>query len=267
MKTNLYIGPLCLAMVIASAFQPEPKDRSASKPKIEVSGKDYDVKFDKTLHDFGTLCENVNAEVSFLMINKGKLPLVIHRVEAFESWTPPSFNGEPIAPGSSTTIRTGFSTAGRLGMNNKVITVITNGGKHLLTIKYKVITESQDPDSIKLSDLDYDVKFDRTVHDFGKVEQGTYQKTSFTITNTGKSPVKIECCSTSGGHTNTSYSKDPVLPGKSAVITIEFDTHGKIGINSKTLHITTNGGRHAFYYKFEVIESKTGKGPVRTNND
>lgn len=131
----------------------------------------------------------------------------------------------------------------------------------------KAATKPPKTDSIKFSDLDYDVKFDKTVHDFGQVEEGTYPKTSFTITNTGRSPVRIICCSTSGGHTNTNYSKEPILPGKSGIITIQFYTDGKRGMNSKTLDITTNGGRHICYYKCEVIERKTKSEPIKINND
>jgi hypothetical protein len=131
----------------------------------------------------------------------------------------------------------------------------------------KAATKPVKADSIKLSDLDYDVKFDKTVHDFGQVEEGTYAKTSFTLTNIGRSPVKINCCSTSGGHTSTNFSKEPIMPGKSGMITIQFYTDGKQGMNSKTLDITTNGGRHTCYYKCEVIERKTKNEPIKIKND
>ncbi len=104
------------------------------------------------------------------------------------------------------------------------------------------------------SDKVYDVKFDKTFHDFGKVSEGEQVETIYVITNVGKEPVLIQSDQVECGCTTPSYSKEPIMPGKSTNIKVGFNTNGKLGTNNKKVTLTTNGGKHELTFKCEVTE-------------
>ncbi len=114
--------------------------------------------------------------------------------------------------------------------------------------------ESTTAPKVALSDKAYDVKFDKTFHDFGKVSEGEQVETIYVITNIGKEPVLIQTHEVQCGCTTPSYSKEPIMPGKSTNIKVGFNTNGKLGVNNKTVTITTNGGKHELSFKCEVTE-------------
>lgn len=86
-----------------------------------------------------------------------------------------------------------------------------------------------------------DAKFATLVHDFGKVaEEVGSVSCEFQFTNTGKKPLIIQDIRTSCGCTTPSYTKDPVLPGKTGTIKISYSTIGRIGSFDKKITIFTN---------------------------
>ncbi len=109
-------------------------------------------------------------------------------------------------------------------------------------------------EKVALSDKAYDVKFDKTFHDFGTAKEGEQVTTNYVITNTGKEPVLIQNHTVECGCTTPEYSKEPIMPGKSAVIKVGFNTAGKVGVNHKKVTLTTNGGTHELSFKCEVQE-------------
>lgn len=132
--------------------------------------------------------------------------------------------------------------------------------------KNKTKSKAVVKDTVKLSDKDYDVIFDKTFHDFGQVEEGIRIETTYTLTNIGRAPVQILNCATEGGYGHPSYSKEPIMPGKSTKINSPFYTNGKIGVNNKKFTLTTNGGLHMLYFKCEVIERKTKEQTIKAND-
>jgi Protein of unknown function (DUF1573) len=85
------------------------------------------------------------------------------------------------------------------------------------------------------------VKFDKTVHDFGKVQEKLEKiTTEFSFTNTGNAPLIINRVQTTCGCTNPDYTKAPVLPGKKGVIKITYSTTGRVYTFSKKITVFTN---------------------------
>ncbi len=66
------------------------------------------------------------------------------------------------------------------------------------------------------------MKFDRKYHDFGNVEKGVENSTTFLVTNTGKNPLIIQDVAASCGCTTPEKPEKPILPGKSDKITVTF---------------------------------------------
>lgn len=88
-------------------------------------------------------------------------------------------------------------------------------------------------------------KFDKETHDFGTVDEGEVVKTTFTITNEGKSDLVITNAKATCGCTVPVWPKEPIAPGKSGEIEVSFNTNGKPNKQSKsvTLHTNTESGR------------------------
>lgn len=105
---------------------------------------------------------------------------------------------------------------------------------------------------VALSDKAYEAKFDKMFHDFGKATEGEQVETVFVLTNTGKEPIIIKSHEVQCGCTTPTYSKEPLMPGKSTNIKVGFNTNGKMGINDKTVKIFTNGDTHELKFRCEV---------------
>ncbi len=87
------------------------------------------------------------------------------------------------------------------------------------------------------------MRLDATRWDFGQIrEQDGEVSHTFTFTNTGTTPFVIENVSVACGCTRPQFSKAPVLPGKSAQISVAFDPEGRPGRFLKDIVITSNQG-------------------------
>ncbi len=84
-----------------------------------------------------------------------------------------------------------------------------------------------------------DIKFDKMVHDYGTIKQGADGGCEFKFTNSGKEPLIITNCQGSCGCTVPSCPKEPILPGKTGVIKVHYDTK-RVGPISKTVSVQSN---------------------------
>ena len=84
-----------------------------------------------------------------------------------------------------------------------------------------------------------DIKFEKLVHDYGTIKQGANGDCEFTYTNTGKEPLIINNCQGSCGCTVPSCPKEPILPGKTGVIKVHYDTK-RVGPISKSVTVNSN---------------------------
>ncbi|BFM41896.1 DUF1573 domain-containing protein [Flavobacterium sp. CFS9] len=75
--------------------------------------------------------------------------------------------------------------------------------------------------------------------DVGEIPQGTPKAIVYEFKNTGKTAVVITNVVGSCGCTATDYTKEPVLPGKSAKVTATYNAANKGGF-TKTVTVTTS---------------------------
>lgn len=83
------------------------------------------------------------------------------------------------------------------------------------------------------------ITIDKEVHDYGTMDQGGNGSCTFTVTNTGNEPLIISLCKGSCGCTVPSCPQEPIAPGKSASITVKYDTN-RVGPINKNVTITSN---------------------------
>jgi hypothetical protein len=84
------------------------------------------------------------------------------------------------------------------------------------------------------------IQFEKTIHDFGRIEDGEMVRTVFKFTNTGKFPLLISSAQASCGCTVPRWPREPIRAGESGEIAVQFDSHGKRGETEKTVTVTAN---------------------------
>ena len=83
------------------------------------------------------------------------------------------------------------------------------------------------------------ITFDKTVHDYGTIQQHGDGKCEFAFTNDGKEPLILSNVRSSCGCTVPTWPRHPVLPGQSEVIKVKYDTK-RIGMINKSIHVYSN---------------------------
>ncbi|MBC7411261.1 MAG: DUF1573 domain-containing protein [Bacteroidia bacterium] len=83
-------------------------------------------------------------------------------------------------------------------------------------------------------------KFDQEEYDFGKIKQGESVTYEFKFKNVGKEPLIISEAHGSCGCTQPIFPKEPIMKGKDGVIKVTFNSAGKMGVQDKTVTITSN---------------------------
>lgn len=104
------------------------------------------VEFNKTVHDYGSIKEELDVAVSeFEFTNTGKSPVVIQRITASCGCTSPTYTREPVLPGKKGQIKVAYSTSFRPGNFRKSVRVYTNvpDTVYTLTIQGNVIPKKR----------------------------------------------------------------------------------------------------------------------------
>lgn len=83
------------------------------------------------------------------------------------------------------------------------------------------------------------VKFEKPTHDFGTVTAGETVTYKYKFTNTGNEPLIISNVKASCGCTTPSYTKEPVSPGETGYIDVQYRASGN-GNVTKNVTITAN---------------------------
>ncbi|MFY9150890.1 MAG: DUF1573 domain-containing protein [Prolixibacteraceae bacterium] len=83
------------------------------------------------------------------------------------------------------------------------------------------------------------IVFEKTVHDYGTIIQGSDGNCEFKFTNKGKGPLILNDVKTSCGCTVPEWPKEPIPPEKTGVIKVKYDTK-RLGAFSKTITVSSN---------------------------
>lgn len=94
--------------------------------------------------------------------------------------------------------------------------------------------------------------FEETLHDFGKIDEGSVVRFRYRFTNAGNNPLLIEKAVASCGCTVPSYPKEPVPPGGKGDVEVVFNSAGKPGIQQKNVMIYSNAQQPAMSIGFKA---------------
>jgi len=100
------------------------------------------------------------------------------------------------------------------------------------------------------------ISFDINSYDFKKIkEQDGLATTVFKFKNTGNTPLVINRVQASCGCTTPTWTKEPVLSGKTGEITVSYNPANRPGSFIKTISVFSNAGTAAtlLTIKGEVI--------------
>lgn len=105
---------------------------------------------EKGIYDFGTLTEGDTVEHVFEFTNTGEFPLIINNITASCGCTTPEWPRDPVAPGAKSSVRVRFNSRGKVGEQNKTITVFANTDPAMTDLQFKALVNPK-ADSTKTS--------------------------------------------------------------------------------------------------------------------
>lgn len=85
-----------------------------------------------------------------------------------------------------------------------------------------------------------EMTFEQEEFNFGTIKQGESVTHEFTFTNTGKETLILTNAQGSCGCTVPTWPKEPIAKGQKGVIKVTFNSAGKMGMQDKTVTITSN---------------------------
>jgi hypothetical protein len=115
-----------------------PGNVSLTAPAPVTKPAPENMYFKLPVHDFGIIQEGPTADHEFEFTNVGKEPIIISNVSASCGCTTPSYSKDPVLPGKKGTVKASYNTQGRVAPFTKTITITSNVGVKVLTIKGEV---------------------------------------------------------------------------------------------------------------------------------
>lgn len=84
------------------------------------------ITFAENSHDFGDIEQGEKVNYVFKFENSGTEPLILSNVLTTCGCTATSWPRDPLAPGEEGEIAVSFNSAGKMGKQNKVVTIVSN---------------------------------------------------------------------------------------------------------------------------------------------
>jgi hypothetical protein len=113
---------LFLVVVLGFAFQAFAQEAQTTEKKDGPV-----ITWDKKSHDFGDIVQGDKVETTYYFTNTGTEPLIITNVQvSCGCTTPKGWPRDPIAPGGRGELSISFNSTGKMGKQNKPLTIISN---------------------------------------------------------------------------------------------------------------------------------------------
>lgn len=124
------------AIFFASAAMAQSNDKGVVQTKAASGAK---ITFEEKSHDFGDISQGDKVEYTFKFKNTGTEPLIISSVQTTCGCTATNWTKEPVAPGKTGEVAATFNSAGKMGQQNKVISVYSNAGLETVSIVTNIL--------------------------------------------------------------------------------------------------------------------------------
>lgn len=120
------IGLFMMVAVAANAQETAPANPNAPE-----------MKFEKEVFDFGTIKQGEVVNYEFKFKNVGKDPLIITQAQGSCGCTVPTWPKEPLKKGETGIIKVSFNSAGKMGAQDKTITITSNAKNNPVVLHVK----------------------------------------------------------------------------------------------------------------------------------
>jgi hypothetical protein len=113
------------------------------------------------------------------------------------------------------------------------------------------------------------VEYSEMVYDFGEITEGAHVKYAFKFKNTGSEPLIIADAKGSCGCTVPDWPREPIAPGATSEIKVEFDSKGKGSDDgqkqTKKVTVTANTNPPQTYLTITGVVKKDPNAPKPTS--
>ena len=129
---KVFLSIMCLSILAACTNQNSTGSKNPTETQEIATVATADTanspvfKFEKEVYDFGEIKDGEIVSYDFKFKNIGNSPLIISSATATCGCTIPEYPKEPVAPGAEGLIRVVFNSAGKAGMQNKIISITAN---------------------------------------------------------------------------------------------------------------------------------------------
>lgn len=136
-----------MLLLVAGVNAQENKSASPGTAAVQENKNQADFKFEVDEYNFGTIKQGDKVTYDFNFVNTGKEPLVITEAHGSCGCTVPSWPKEPVAKGAKGVIHVEFNSTGKMGMQDKTVTITSNAkdGSKVLHLKGNVETAPATP--------------------------------------------------------------------------------------------------------------------------
>ena len=104
------------------------------------------ITWEKNTHDFGDIMQGDKVEHTYVFTNTGNEPLIITNVSVTCGCTlPKSWPKDAIMPGGKGEIVVAFNSTGKMGRQNKVVTIVSNaaGDSNTVSFNANILTKTE----------------------------------------------------------------------------------------------------------------------------
>jgi hypothetical protein len=141
MKKALMFACLMLFVVSTNA----QVSKTVNPSQTQENKNSAEIKFEVESFDFGTIKQGDKVTYDFNFVNSGKEPLIISNATGTCGCTVPQWPKEPIAKGGKGTIHVEFNSAGKIGMQDKTVTISSNAKSSQVVLHLKGNVEATTP--------------------------------------------------------------------------------------------------------------------------
>ena len=135
LKSILFVSSMLLATAL---FAQEEKKQLTNIGNDNSQGE---FKFKEEEFNFGTIKQGESITHEFEFSNTGIEPIIISSAQGSCGCTVPIWPKEPIAKGQKSTIKVTFNSAGKMGIQDKTVTINSNAKQSPMVIHLKGVVE------------------------------------------------------------------------------------------------------------------------------
>jgi hypothetical protein len=124
---NIFLGLVALIAVSACNNSNLKNQATVDSAAVNIDLASAPViKFEKDSYEFGKIKQGEKVTYDFKFVNTGKSPLIIKDAHATCGCTVPEVSKDPIPAGATGNVKVTFDSAGKEGLQDKVVTIVAN---------------------------------------------------------------------------------------------------------------------------------------------